>query len=196
MSAGDSPERPIQKTLEGTAAVALPPVRLRSGTPRCHVLRQEAERGSASAAERLVGESRWRGLRRRARARHVPATSAPDLALRLLHCEAWARMYLGEIDSADALCERARALAEGPLRRHRPCRGAVPARRRPAEGVADRERGIAVQRGAAPRRGRRPSRDRVRARAFEWRCPLLRDAARLGCRAVRRASTRSSSRSS
>jgi tetratricopeptide (TPR) repeat protein len=45
---------------------------------------------------------------------HVPTTSAPDLALRVLHCESWARLYLGDLEVADALAERARALAEGP----------------------------------------------------------------------------------
>ncbi|HWJ32579.1 MAG TPA: hypothetical protein VNR59_09585 [Gaiellaceae bacterium] len=43
---------------------------------------------------------------------HVPATSAPDLALGILHCESWARLYLGEIEAADALAERARSLSE------------------------------------------------------------------------------------
>jgi tetratricopeptide (TPR) repeat protein len=133
------------------------------------VLRQEA-RAALVRAERLAGESRWRDcIDVLARVR-VPATSAPDLALRLLHTEAWARMYLGEIDSADALCERARALAEG-------------------EHFDDTDRAEALFRlGAvrlkASRIGNAVSlfsealrltqaggarRDRVRARAFEWR---------------------------
>jgi tetratricopeptide (TPR) repeat protein len=44
----------------------------------------------------------------------IPAVSAPELALRVLFCDAWARMYLGNLDSAVATLERARALAEGP----------------------------------------------------------------------------------
>jgi tetratricopeptide (TPR) repeat protein len=44
----------------------------------------------------------------------IPAVSSPDLALRVLFCEAWARMYLGNLESAVATLERARALAEGP----------------------------------------------------------------------------------
>jgi tetratricopeptide (TPR) repeat protein len=44
---------------------------------------------------------------------HTPTISAPDLALRVLHCETWARLYLGEIEQADAVAERARALSEG-----------------------------------------------------------------------------------
>ena len=44
---------------------------------------------------------------------HVPSVSSPDLAFRVLLCESWARMYLGQLDAAAALCERARGLAEG-----------------------------------------------------------------------------------
>jgi tetratricopeptide (TPR) repeat protein/DNA-binding XRE family transcriptional regulator len=40
---------------------------------------------------------------------------APDLDLRALRTEAWARMYLGEVREAIRLLERARALAEEPL---------------------------------------------------------------------------------
>jgi tetratricopeptide (TPR) repeat protein len=43
---------------------------------------------------------------------HVPSASAPDLALRVLHCESWARLYLGDVQTADAIAERARALSE------------------------------------------------------------------------------------
>jgi tetratricopeptide (TPR) repeat protein len=43
---------------------------------------------------------------------HVPSTSAPDLALRVLHCETWARLYLGDVETADSIAERARALSE------------------------------------------------------------------------------------
>ena len=44
---------------------------------------------------------------------HVPSTSAPDLALRVLHCETWARLYLGDVETAASIAERARALSEG-----------------------------------------------------------------------------------
>lgn len=43
---------------------------------------------------------------------HVPSVSAPDLALRVLHCETWARLYLGDVQTADTIAERARALSE------------------------------------------------------------------------------------
>jgi tetratricopeptide (TPR) repeat protein len=44
---------------------------------------------------------------------HVPSASAPDLALRVLHCETWARLYLGDIVTAESIADRARALSEG-----------------------------------------------------------------------------------
>jgi tetratricopeptide (TPR) repeat protein len=44
---------------------------------------------------------------------HVPSTSAPDLALRVLHSESWARLYLGDVQKADSIAERARGLSEG-----------------------------------------------------------------------------------
>jgi len=40
--------------------------------------------------------------------------AAPELALRALLAEAWARMYMGEVRKAVSILERARALAEGP----------------------------------------------------------------------------------
>jgi tetratricopeptide (TPR) repeat protein len=152
--------------VEGTAAVIpLPAVR----RPDVTALRQEA-RAALARAEWFAGESRWQDCVDVLARVRVPAMSAPDLALRLMHCEAWARMYLGEIDSADAICERARALAEG-------------------EHFDDTDRAEALFRlGAirlkASRIGNAVSllsealrltqaggarRDHVRARAFEWR---------------------------
>ena len=45
---------------------------------------------------------------------HPSPTGFPDLALRALLAESWARMYLGEIQEALALLERARAIVDGP----------------------------------------------------------------------------------
>src|SRR5689334_18720206 len=82
--------------VEGTAAVIpLPAVRRADVT----VLRQEA-RSALVRAEWLAGESRWQDCVDVLARVRVPATSAPDLALRLLHCDAWARMYLGELEAA------------------------------------------------------------------------------------------------
>src|SRR5437763_9451529 len=65
-------------------------------------------------AERHLDEHRYADAVEALSEVHIPTTSAPDLALRVLHCEAWARLYLGEVEAADALAERARALSEGP----------------------------------------------------------------------------------
>jgi tetratricopeptide (TPR) repeat protein len=133
------------------------------------VLRQEARAGLVRA-EWLAGESRWQDCVDVLALVRVPATSAPDLALRLLHCEAWARMYLGEIDSADALCERARALAEGELfddtdRAEALFRlGAVRLKAsRIGNAVSLFSEALRLTQAGGARR------DRVRARAFEWR---------------------------
>jgi tetratricopeptide (TPR) repeat protein len=152
--------------VEGTAAVIpLPAIR----RPDVTVLRQEARSGLVRA-EWLAGESRWQDSVDALASIRVPATSAPDLAIRLLHCEAWARMYLGEIDSADALCERARALAEGELfddtdRAEALFRlGAVRLKAsRIGNAVSLFSEALRLTQAGGARR------DRVRARAFEWR---------------------------
>jgi tetratricopeptide (TPR) repeat protein len=121
-------------------------------------------------ADRLVAASRYEEAVQTLGDVQVPALSAPDVAMRVLHCEAWARMYLGDLDTAMALCERARDLAEG-------------------EGFTSVDRAEALFRLAAVRLkmnkvgnavsllgealrlsdGGSLSGDRVRARAFEWR---------------------------
>jgi len=47
-------------------------------------------------------------------AERTPGLVFPDLALRALMAESWARMYLGELDEAVSILERARAVAETP----------------------------------------------------------------------------------
>jgi tetratricopeptide (TPR) repeat protein len=47
-------------------------------------------------------------------AERTPGLVFPDLALRALMAESWARMYLGELDEAVRILERARAIAESP----------------------------------------------------------------------------------
>jgi tetratricopeptide (TPR) repeat protein len=152
--------------VEGTAELLyLPSVR----TPSTPARRSEA-RAALARAERLVAQSRWREAATVVAAVKVPAASAPDLALRLLHCEAWARMYLGELEVAIALCERARALAEGDffddtdraeaLFRLGACR------------LKAAKVGNAVSLLSEALRLTQPGgarRDRVRAQAFEWR---------------------------
>lgn len=65
-------------------------------------------------AQRLVAAHRYEDAVEALGGVHVPSASAPDLALRVLHCETWARLYLGDLVTADAIAERARALSEGP----------------------------------------------------------------------------------
>jgi tetratricopeptide (TPR) repeat protein len=101
--------------MEVTAALqTLPPV-----TPQLVQAQVSGARGETSAAlsraERFVAEHRYADALEALGNVAVPAVSAPDLALRVLFCEAWARMYLGHLDVAVATLERARALAEGAL---------------------------------------------------------------------------------
>ena len=94
-----------------------------SGPSPCHASARAGAvaggRGETSVAlgraERLVAEHRYAEAIDALGSVAVPAVSAPDLALRVLFCEAWARMYLGHLDLAVATLERARALAEGPV---------------------------------------------------------------------------------
>ena len=152
--------------MEGTAAVVpLPAVR----RPDVPVLRQEA-RSALTRAEWLAHEGRWQDCVDVLARVRVPVTSAPDLALRLLHLEAWARMYLGDLDAAEALCERARALVEAEsfddtdraeaLFRLGACRLKAS---RIGNAVALFSEALRLTQAGGGRR------DRVRARAFEWR---------------------------
>jgi tetratricopeptide (TPR) repeat protein len=100
--------------MDGSAALlTLPPV-----TPAYVQARRSDGRPEALAALRradtLLLEHRYADAVEALRQVTVPAVSAPDLALRVLFSESWARMYLGELDAAAASLERARALAEGP----------------------------------------------------------------------------------
>ena len=65
-------------------------------------------------AERFVSEHRYADAIAALGRVSIPAVSAPGLALRVLLCEAWARMYLGELEAAASILERACALAERP----------------------------------------------------------------------------------
>ena len=65
-------------------------------------------------AERLSGEHRYAEAIAVLGDVQIPSSSAPELALHVLFSEAWSRMYLGQLGSAVATLERARALAEGP----------------------------------------------------------------------------------
>ncbi len=132
-------------------------------------MRSEA-RTALARAERLADESRWQECVDALATVRLPATSAPDLAVHVLHCEAWARMYLGDLDLATALCERARALTEGELFddtdraealfRLGACRFKES---KTGNAVALFSEALRLTQVGGPRR------DRVRARAYEWR---------------------------
>jgi tetratricopeptide (TPR) repeat protein len=70
--------------------------------------------GAVQHVEELVERSAWTEAVEAIGDVQVPASSAPELALRVLFAESWARMYLGELELAEAVIERARSLAEGP----------------------------------------------------------------------------------
>jgi tetratricopeptide (TPR) repeat protein len=100
--------------MEGTAALLhLPPI-----TPayvRVTGPGHDQTVGALTVAECALLEHRYADVITALGDVHVPSASAPDLALRVLHCETWARLYLGEVETADALAERGRALSEGPF---------------------------------------------------------------------------------
>ena len=99
------------RVMESSAALqALPPVSPAFVRPSG----VEEATAALGRAERLLEQSRYAETIASLSSVQVPTVSAPALAVRVLHCEAWARMYLGQLDSAAALCERARALTEGP----------------------------------------------------------------------------------
>ena len=121
-------------------------------------------------ADRLVAASRYAEAVETLGDVQVPALSAPDVAMRVLHCEAWARMYLGDLETAMALCERARDLAEGE--RFTNVERAEALFRLAAVRLKMNKVGNAVSLLGESLRlteGGGLSADRVRARAFEWR---------------------------
>src|SRR4051812_11395244 len=65
-------------------------------------------------ADQLIAHSRYAEAVEGLSGTPTPAVSTPELALRVLFAESWAQMYLGNLDRAVNVMERARALAEGP----------------------------------------------------------------------------------
>ncbi len=102
------------RVMDGSAALlTLPPV-----TPAYVQTRTSDGRPETIAvlhrADSLIADHRYAEALEVLGEVSLPAVSAPDLALRILFSESWARMYVGELDAAVASLERARALAEGP----------------------------------------------------------------------------------
>jgi len=100
--------------MDVTAALQnLPPVTprpVKSYAPGDHA----ATEAALVQAEQLAGEHRYEEAIAVLGDVQIPSASAPRLALHVLFCEAWSRMYLGQLEAAVATLERARALAEGP----------------------------------------------------------------------------------
>jgi tetratricopeptide (TPR) repeat protein len=120
--------------------------------------------------ERLVDEHRYEDALAAVGGVHVPAASAPDLALRALLAEAWSRMNVGELDAAATTLERARAISESPS-----CTDAERAEtvfrlgacRLTAGNVSNAVSLLTVAIELAEDAGF--AGDRARARAYEWR---------------------------
>jgi tetratricopeptide (TPR) repeat protein len=152
--------------MEGAAALLeLPPI-----SPAFVQAPRNVVSSALAEAEQLLAQSRWEDVLARLADVDVPAAPSPQLALRVLHCEAWARMYVGDLDAATALCERARSIAEAvhfddvdraeALFRLGACRLR---RSRVSNAVSLFSEAIRL----TERQGIRG--DVVRARAFEWR---------------------------
>jgi tetratricopeptide (TPR) repeat protein len=84
--------------------------------PRLHaVVDERAElAGAIQIAEREIEVAHYAAAADQLAVLDVNATVYPDLALRALLDESWARLYLGQLSNALELAERARSLAERP----------------------------------------------------------------------------------
>jgi tetratricopeptide (TPR) repeat protein len=96
-------------------------MRTYAARPIASPARGPRERGSATAppgavvarAERLVERHHYREAVAALSELSLAPGAEPALALRAVLCEGWARLYLGELEAADALHECGRRLAEG-----------------------------------------------------------------------------------
>jgi tetratricopeptide (TPR) repeat protein len=103
--------RRFDERMEATAA-------LRGLRPTTEPARKTSEHDATHAvlrrAKRFIKGHRYTEAVDALGAINVAAGSAPELALDVLLCEGWARMYLGELGKAESTLERARSLAESP----------------------------------------------------------------------------------
>jgi tetratricopeptide (TPR) repeat protein len=99
--------------MESTAALQLPPVSpaFAPAAPRTGLDETSA---ALARAERHIEASRYHDALSALSDVNVPTASAPALALRVLLCEATARLYLGDLELAETVADRARGLSEGP----------------------------------------------------------------------------------
>src|SRR3954449_105653 len=96
--------------MEGTAAqldhtFAMPAyVQARGSSGRAEIV------AVLDRADQLIAHSRYSEAVDVLSETPVPAVSTPELALRVLFAESWAQMYLGNLERAVIVMERARAL--------------------------------------------------------------------------------------
>ena len=104
----------VIERMEATAALRIvPPI----GSPFAEISPVDGRAATLAAlsrAELLIADNRYAEAVEALGAVSVPAESNPMLALRILLDEAWARMYLGQVERAALTLERARILAESP----------------------------------------------------------------------------------
>lgn len=171
--AWESTRRPYRRTMSAMTELAALTID-DLGLPPVSDVRRDEELAAAEArvvaAEAAVDEARWDDAVSLLASAPIAPAHLPDLALRALLAESWARMYRGELDDALELLKTAKRVA------HRPGFNDVDR----AE-VLYRIGCVRVKRGAVSRavndftlalelcdRSGRPC-DRLRAEVLEWR---------------------------
>ncbi len=104
----------FDESMEATAALRLVPPNASPTRATPSAVDADATLVAIERAEASVQENRYSDAVDTLGALSVP-TAMPELALRAMLCEAWARMYLGHLGRAVSMLERARDLAESPF---------------------------------------------------------------------------------
>jgi tetratricopeptide (TPR) repeat protein len=104
----------FDEPMEATAALRLVPPNASPTRATPSAVDADATLVAIERAEASVQENRYSDAVDTLGALSVP-TAMPELALRAMLCEAWARMYLGHLGRAVSMLERARDLAESPF---------------------------------------------------------------------------------
>lgn len=104
----------FDEPMEATAALRLVPPNASPTRATPSAVDADATLAAIERAEVSVQENRYSDAVDTLGALSVPA-AMPELALRAMLCEAWARMYLGHLGRAVSMLERARDLAESPF---------------------------------------------------------------------------------
>ena len=114
-SSGIPPQRvhDLDVDMESTTALQSPPI-----TPAFQQFplptgREETVQ-AVESAERMIDAHRYADALTVLGDVRVPTMSAPELALRVLLADGWARLNIGETAAAEAILERARGLSEAP----------------------------------------------------------------------------------